>query len=422
MDPLPGPERPQLHEGLALARANRPAEAIPLLQLALVEEAPEHVEARLALADCLLETGDPNRAIQQLRRVLRLDPACFGAYERLAALHRTCGHHEALKALLDAWILQEPERPELRWERGTRQILDGRYAEGWEALEARFQVKGRVISQVGPFSQPAWDGRPFPGRTLLLHWEQGLGDTLMFIRFAALAKARGGRVVAVVQPPLVHLLRTCPGLDEVLADGTPLPSFDLQLPLMSLPRVLGLHAEADLPREIPYLEVPAQVPGRERIRALIPPTPDQVRIGYVWAGGSAYLNDAARSLPPDELAPLAALPGVAWFCFQVPRPDSAPLPSVLLGGAFSDFADTAFALAHMDLLITVDTSIAHLAGALGLPTFLLLNRGADWRWGLEGEATPWYPTFRLYRQPAPGDWKSVIQHLLRDLAGDQPGR
>ena len=421
MQPLHGERSPDLQRGLDLARQGRAGEAAPLLRMALLE-APTDLEARLCFADALLALGDPNQAIHHLRRALLQDPGCEGAYERLAPIYRACAAHRALGDLLTQWRTVAPDRPELRWEEGALAFLEGRFDAAWEAMEARFQVKGQVISLMGPFDRPAWDGRPFPGQTLLLHWEQGLGDTLMFIRFARLAKSRGGRVIAVVQPPLVPLLEGVEGLDEVVPDGAPLPAHDLQLPLMSLPRVLNIHRPEDLETPGPYLKVPAHSPNREMLSRVLRPHPGRRRIGYLWAGGAAYLNNATRSLPPEALAPLGALADCDWHCFQLPAPAAQPLPSTVLGPWLTDFSDTAFALAQMDLVLTVDTALVHLAGGLGLPARLLLPLGADWRWGREATRTPWYPTVRLVRQPRPGDWAAVIDAVLADLGGPQEGR
>jgi hypothetical protein len=387
------------------------------LKQALLEQ-PEDLEARLALVECLLRRGDLDQAIHHLERVLRLAPRHAQAFRRLIEIRTVARDRAGALAVLERWIAAEPERADLVWERGTMHLLEGRFREGWEDLEARFRVEGRIVSMMGPFPQPAWTGEPFPGRTLLLHWEQGLGDTLMFIRFARAAKARGGRVVAVVQPTLVDLVATCGGVDEVVADEAPLPPFDLHLPLMSLPRVLGVD-EASIPAEVPYLAVPGHIPNRTALETLLSEPTEQVRIGYVWRGSLHHVNNPVRSLPDEAVAALGILPGVAWHCFQVPAPDFLPLPSVPLSPLLSTFSDTAYALSRMDLVLTIDTAVAHLAGALGIPTFLMLPFGSEWRWQWDRMDSPWYPTLRIYRQVAPGDWGSVIAAIVADLSGGE---
>jgi hypothetical protein len=287
---------------------------------------------------------------------------------------------------------------------------------GWELYEVRFRVKDQPLFLNEPFQEPLWDGEPFPGKTLLLHWEQGFGDTLMFIRYAPRVKALGGRVVVLAQKQLADLVGTCAGIDQIVAQGDPLPPFDLQLPLLSLPRVFRTRLES-IPAEVPYLNVPAKVPHREQLAQVLAVSEGRVRIGYAWAGHPVYLNDKNRSIPPAALAPLAALPGVAWHSFQMPPVEPCPLPSVPLSSLLTDFSDTAYALSGMDLVITVDTALAHAAGALGIPTLLMVPFDPDWRWFLGRTDSPWYPTLRIYRQPRPGDWGSVIQEILSDLDG-----
>jgi hypothetical protein len=400
-------------QGHALVAAERFEAAEPLLRQALVERSGDH-GTRLDLVDCLLRRGDLAQALQHLDRILRAEPAHARALQRTLDVYTACRDRDGVIRILDRWLAVEPQRHDLRWERGTTHLMEGHYLQGWEDIEARFLVKDQIVSMMGPFAQPLWDGAPFPGKTLLLHWEQGLGDTLMFIRYAKRVKALGGRVVAVVQPTLVDVVGACEGIDEAIADEAPLPPFDLHLPLMSLPRIFRTDATS-IPAEVPYLRIPARVPNGEALQALLASSEGRVRIGYAWAGSPRHLNDAIRSMPPDQLAPLAELPEVAWHCFQMPPPERHPLPSVALGPLLSSFSDTLFALSHMDLVITVDTALAHAAGALGLPTFLMLAFGSEWRWQWDRPDSPWYPTMRIYRQPEPGAWEVVIQEILRDL-------
>jgi Tfp pilus assembly protein PilF len=403
--------------GLALSRQEQYGEAEGCFRRALAQQ-PQDIYARLALAECQIQTNRPEEALAQLERILAAAPAHVAAFKRMAMVHHLSGNWAGLLATLDRWIAAVPNSPEQRWERGSLRMFEGRLIEGWEDFEARFQVEAQRVSLLGPFKEPRWTGEPFPGKTLLLHWEQGFGDTFMFIRFAKLAKARGGRVVAVVQPILADVIATCEGLDAVYRHGEELPPFDLQLPVMSLPWVFRTE-EATIPAEVPYLGVPEVVPNREVFQRIFAIPTDRIRIGYVWAGNSGNLNDHTRSMPFDSLAPLAALPGVAWHCFQLPVPEAQPLPSVPLSPLLSSFSDTAFALSHMDLVLTVDTAVAHLAGALGLPTFLMLRYGSEWRWQMDRPDSPWYPTMRIYRQKAPGDWDSLVAQIVADLGGEE---
>ncbi|HJV22379.1 MAG TPA: tetratricopeptide repeat protein [Holophagaceae bacterium] len=414
-EPLPESTEELAAKGLELVKAERFEEAEPLLRLALVERSDD-IPLRLAHVECLLRSGDLGLALRHLDRVLRSEPAHFGALQRMLDVYTACRDRLGVIRTLDRWLAVDPHRPDLRWERGTMHLMEGHYLQGWEDIEARFEVKDQIVSMMEPFQQPRWDGSPFPGKTLLLHWEQGLGDTLMFIRFAKQVKALGGRVVAVVQPGLVDLVAACEGIDEALADEAPLPPFDLHLPLMSLPRVLRID-EHSIPAEVPYLRIPEVVPNREALHRLLSAPTENVRIGYVWAGSPRHLNDAIRSMPPEVFAKLGALPGVTWHCFQLPVPATLPLPSVEVSPLLRNFSDSAYAMGFMDLVITVDTAAAHLAGALGIPTFLLVAFGSEWRWQWDRRDCPWYPTLRIYRQPEPGDWDTPIREILADLSG-----
>lgn len=408
---------PELLLGLGLAGAERFGEAEGHLRNGLVEQ-PDDFPARMALAECLLRKGDLDQAIHHLERVLRIEPANTAALQRLIDVHTACRNRQGVLRVLDRWLTVAPDSPHLRWERGIMHLMEGHLPEGWEDIEARFLIKDQVVSMMEPFEQPRWNGEPFPGKTLLLHWEQGLGDTLMFIRYAKWAKARGGRVVAVVQPTLVDLVATCEGIDEVVPDESPLPPFDLHLPLMSLPRVFRTD-EATIPAEVPYLRTPDRVPNRAVLHQILTIPTEQVRVAYAWTGNPHHLNNQMRTVPPETFARLGEMLGIAWHCFQVPAPKDLPVPSVPLSSLLSNFSDTAYALSFMDLVITVDTALAHLAGALGLPTFLMLPFGSEWRWQWDRPDSPWYPTMRIYRQNSPGDWDSVITGMARDLSGEQ---
>jgi hypothetical protein len=237
----------------------------------------------------------------------------------------------------------------------------------------------------------------------------------MFVRYAPLVKALGGRVILAAQRPLAEVVATCPGIDEVIPKGGSVPPFDIHFPLLSLPWLFRTEL-ASIPAEIPYLRVPPHVPNRQGLMDQLALGEGQIRVGLAWKGSGDHPRDAQRSMPTATLSPLAALPGVAWYSFQREDDLVDPFPGILpLGPLLSTFSDTALALQAMDLLITVDTAVAHLAGAMGIPTLLLVTNIPDWRWLMDRDDSPWYPTLRLYRQPAPGDWNSVVQCVLSDL-------
>jgi hypothetical protein len=306
-------------------------------------------------------------------------------------------------------------RAEEQWELSNLSLLFGDMLKGWEQYEARLHLPANSKPQSHP-DHPRWEGEPFVGKTLLVDWEQGIGDTLMFVRYAPQVKALGGKVLWSVQPSLADVVATCPGVDEVIPMGRPLPPFDLHVPLLWLPWVFKTDLTS-LPAEIPYLHVPGHVPNRQRLSEVLEASVGRARIGLAWAGNPVHVRDKERSMPAAVLEPLAALQGVAWHSFQFGPLEDVPLPGVIqLAPLLGSFSDTALAVAAMDLVITVDTALAHLAGAMGIPTFLLLHTFPDWRWFLGRQDSPWYPTMRIYRQPHPGDWESVLRQVISDLS------
>lgn len=301
------------------------------------------------------------------------------------------------------------------WDQSFATLVRGQLPLGWDQYEARLKVPGLITPQRA-FTHPRWDGRPFPGRTLLLHYEQGLGDTLMFVRYAPMVKALGGTVLLAAQAQLADLVATCEGLDGIVPKGTAPPPFDVHFPLLSLPWLFRTDL-VSIPAEVPYLRVPDRVPHREDLDEVLARGEGRIRIGLGWQGSPAHPRDRERSIPAPTLAPLAALPHVAWYSFQREEGLELPFPEVQdLGDLLGDFSDSAHAVAAMDLVITVDTALVHLAGALGVPALLLLTAVPDWRWLLDRADSPWYPTVRLYRQPRPGDWDSVVRRVIADLS------
>ncbi len=379
--------------------------------------APERNDARLGLAECLVKQHAFDGATQVLKAMLQQDPASIQAHQMLGQIFHRLGRWSEFQKEIDRRIRIVPDCPYVDYERGYLGLLSGDMPGGWRGFEARWRVP-RLVAPQRSFPQPRWDGAGFQGKTLLLFHEQGYGDTLMFARFAPMVKALGGRVLLEVQPALAELVATCPGIDAVIRHGDPIPPFDLQLPLLSLPAVFGTKLET-IPATIPYLDIPGHVPNREWIVRVLAAANRCVRVGLAWAGNSAHRNDDVRSIPAAKLRPLAALPNVFFFGFQIQAPQPAPLPGFVdMGPWLSNFSDTAYALGGMDLVITVDTALAHVAGAMGIPTLLLLAYGPDWRWMMGRDDSPWYPSMRIYRQSTPGDWDEVIRKVVGDLSAD----
>lgn len=383
---------------------------------ARIRQAPDRVDLLVDKGGLLARLGRVEEAQAAWRQALALDPAHPPAHMALIQSLYEQGRWDAYEAEVARCEVLRPGAPFLTYERGYLDLLRGHMAEGWQRWEARLEVPG-FIPPGKQFPQPRWQGEPFPGRTLMVVFEQGFGDTLMLARYLPRVKALGGRVHFLVQPQMAYLLTTLRGVDEIVPFGEPVPPFDLQVSTFSLPALFGTTLET-VPADIPYLDVPPAVPSKAALVQALAPSEGRVRVGLAWGGNPAHPRDAQRSIPAHRLDPLGDLEGVAWHSFQLGREDRPQLPGLVdLQPFLRTFTDTAYALSGMDLLITVDTALAHLAGALGVPTLLLISYAPDPRWMLDREDTPWYPATRLYRQPRPGDWEAVIQRLLTELRG-----
>lgn len=351
-------------------------------------------EALRAYAHVEAVTGNPvdDSAVNQgmaLQRLNRLDEA-LQRYERALALN--------------------PDNVAAHWNRALALLVTGRLAEGWDEYEWRWRL---AESTPRPFTQPLWTGEALTTETLLLHAEQGLGDTLHLARYLPLVAARVKRVILECQPPLRRLIAASFPSVTVAPSGEPLPTFDRHLPLLSLPRIFGTDLNT-IPATVPYLRAPdgATLPSRH---------PGALAVGVVWGGDPAHANDQRRSLDPHTLAALLALPDLNLYSLQKgarAHELAAADPNgrvIDLGPTIADFTDTAAVLRCLDVVVTVDTSVAHLAGALGCPVCVMLPYSPDWRWLLDRPDSPWYPSARLFRQSAPGDWSGVLHTVANHL-------
>jgi Tfp pilus assembly protein PilF len=408
------PDDAELHNGrgVALLELRRPMEARDEFVRALAAD-PDCLDALGNLGNALFKLNRPEEAIAAYDRALKIVPDNAPLLtNRAIALRRLDRPQEALMSATRAIAAQPNFAPARFVEAGVRLYL-GDFAGGWRGYEWR--RGGAFTMQRRKLAAPLWLGeQPLAGKTILLHAEQGFGDTIQFVRYAPLVAARGARVIVEVQPPLVPLVSGMTGIAAVLGRGAQLPPFDLHCPLPSLPLAFRTALET-IPASVPYLAPPQH--RAESWRARLPRC--RPLIGLVWAGERAHDNDVNRSMRLETLAPLLDLPDVQFVGLQHDvRESDAPLLAqrtdvVSIGQQFTDFADTAAAIAALDLVIAVDTGVAHLVGALGKPLFLLLPFAADFRW-LRGRAdSPWYPTARLFRQPRFGDWASVVE-MVRD--------
>ena len=368
---------------------------------------PAYLNAHYALGNACYELRDFERAESVYRQALELNPQDHELWNNLGrALEALLRTGEALAAYERAIELQ-PEFSLARSNHALALLSLGRLQEGLREYEWRWR---KIPPR--PYTQPFWRGQPIPGKSLLVCAEQGFGDVIQFARFLPQARALAGQVILECQTPLKRLFEHARCADTVIAVGETPPLFDYYVPVMSLPLVLGTTLET-IPRE-PWLIAPVA-------ELLLPVPSGHLKVGLAWAGSAANFNDARRSIPFAELQPILAVPGVSFFGLQVPiRPEDQPPVSatpqlVPLTERLTDFYDTAGYLGQMDLVLSVDTAVAHLAGALGRPTWTLLPHPGDWRWLLERADSPWYPTMRLFRQAQAGQWQPVIARAAEEL-------
>ena len=337
------------------------------------------------------------------------------AHLRLGRELQDQGRIEEALARYDRALALRPDFADAHVAKGMYLLLRGHYADGWQSYEWRWRME-TFSSPKRNFTEPQWHGEALNGRRILLHGEQGFGDCLQFLRYVPMVQAAGGVVVLEIQGRLMRICALLPGVTELIAYGQPLPAVDCHCPLLSLPLAFGTELES-IPFEVPYLSIPAE--AGERARRIAWPV-DGLRVGLVWAGSENHLKDKVRSLALAMFEPLLALEGVHFFSLQMgeaAKQCSASDRRITdLGPMTRDMADTAAQLAQLDLVISVDTSVAHLAGALGKPFWVLLSDVADWRWLRSREDSPWYPTARLFRQQERGNWNEVVERVGAELA------
>jgi len=442
------PKMPMLYNnlGLVLQAQNRIDEAVKQLERA-VKLDRQYVDAYSNLGNAYRRAGKFDAAIKSFERALKLNPAFIQALGNLGNTYLDMGRlEESEKAYRDGLALL-PEQPDLyynlgrtlyeqgRWDDAEESfrktlslnhayplahwnlshvmLLHGRFREGWLEYEWRWHCPG-FTTQIPKFDEPRWDGKDISGKTLLVYAEQGFGDTIQFVRYLPGLSARGCRVIFLCQPELARLLRDISGIEGIVTEWTALPEFDLHTPLMSLPMLLGMKEETDIPSDFPYITPPADGSGA-------PSCGDGFNVGLVWAGRESHLVEAQRSLDLVQLKPLTEVAGCRFFALhEDDRSEELAAAGMAdtvtdLSGQLSDFGDTARVIAGLDLVIGVDTAVVHLAGALNVPVWTMLAKIGDWRWMLEREDTPWYPAMRLFRQTERGDWSPVIARIVREL-------
>jgi tetratricopeptide (TPR) repeat protein len=405
--------------GNAEAAQKKPDQAIASYQQALRLN-PNHVKAHYNLGIALAEQDRLDEAIASYRQALRIQPNHGEALGNLGHALRAQGKLDEAMAVYQQLVEQSPDSPEAHMSRALVWLLLGDYERGWPEYEWRWKTKEFAGP---PLEKPKWNGTDLTGKTILLTAEQGMGDVIQFARYAPLVKARGGEVIVACPKKLIPLLQTCAGIDSLTAQGEPLPEYDLHASLMSLPAILGTTL-ATVPSKVPYLSADRALV--ERWRSDLAEFPG-FKIGIAWQGNPQHRGDRQRSIPLSAFEPLAKLSGVHLISLQKGSGTeqlaavAERFPVIDLGNRLDTgdaaFLDTAAVLFSLDLVITIDTSLAHLASALARPAWIALGCGsADWRWLLQRDDSPWYPTLRLFRQRRAGDWREVIERMSSEVA------
>jgi len=357
-------------------------------------------------------------AISELRNAINLRPDYAEAYVNTGITYQSKGALEQALFSYQKAIALDPENANAHFHHSFALLLGGNLEEGWKEYEWRLLRQEWKRAHRYQYHAPSWDGSAFSGKTLFIHAEQGLGDTLQFIRYLPMVKGLGGKVIFETGKPLFNLFRDFPGIDRLVtvsSKGHPVSGYDLYAPLMSIPGLLRTTLET-IPQNVPYIYAAPEKAADWQARL-----GGGIKVGLVWAG-KPVVNDN-RPCPLKCFLPLFDVHSIRLFGLQKGQAacqlQGLPKGSEMinLGEEFDDFTDTAGAIENLDLVISVDTSVAHLAGAMGKPVWTLLPFAPDWRWLLGREDTPWYPTMRLFRQPEPGNWDAVFQRIVKELRG-----
>lgn len=402
----------RIHLGDVLLAANRLEEARQQYEQVVLLQ-PDHAVTHSNLGGLLQNLGQSEEAIARYEQALRLQPDYAEAHRNLGTVLQKLDRPEEASRHYEQALALDPRDAEAHLNLALNQLRQGDFAAGWANHEWRWRFD-RFSSPRRNFPQPQWNGEPLHGQRILLHGEQGLGDCLQFLRYLPMVQARGGTVILELPAGLRRLAAELAGV-ELIVFGDPLPRFDWHCPLMSLPRAFDTNFQ-NLPATVPYLTIPAEA---ARKASAFPWPTEGLRVGLVWAGSPKHANDRQRSLALSHLLPLVGIEGIHFFSLQIgaAAQQLASVTSAItdLAPVTTDMADTAAQMEHLDLVIGVDTSVTHLAGALAKPTWLLLPRCADWRWFTEREDSPWYPTMRLFRQRKSGNWSEIVDRVSSAL-------
>jgi tetratricopeptide (TPR) repeat protein len=419
---MPGSVKGWFGKGRALVALKRLEEADTVLRRC-AELAPRDPNVWLELARAHLGRNDPSSALADAKRATELRPGAIECAVVLADAHQQLGEFAEAERLVRNALTARPDMAALRYRLAQLRLAQGDYREGFELYESRIEVDAPNSIRRLSLPMPIWRGEDLVGKRILVLTEQGYGDHIQFCRFIGRLGEMAGGVVLAVSPPLVDLMRSLPCHIEITTQisGARASGCDYWTFVGSLPYQFKLDADAIPP--LPYLK--ADPAKRARWRERLAAVPGRRRIGLVWAGRPEHEHDRRRSIALEKLSPLARVPDIAWINPQPPRPTSSADPRIAgleiryFPDAPVDFDDSAALIAELDLLISVDTSPAHLGGALGAPTWLLLSTVTDWRWYLHQETSPWYPSMRLFRQRCHGDWDEVLNRVADALVGEE---
>jgi tetratricopeptide (TPR) repeat protein len=413
----PGYPEALSNRGSALERLNRYDEALASYDRALALR-PDFTEAHYNRGNVLKALKRYNDALASYDRALAMRPDHADAHNnRGQVLKELMRYEEALQAY-DAALAVQPKHVMAHCNASALRLLTGDFERGWVDYEWRW-LKESVVPTYRNFPQPIWrGGEAISGKTVLIHSEQGLGDTIQFCRYVPLVAAAGARVIFEVQTPLQGLMSGLPGASQVIAIGDALPTFDIHCPLLTLPLAFGTTLET-IPSRHAYLRAPVEHAAKWRAHLNGKPHP---RVGLAWSGNPRHERDQERSIRLRALLPLLGVSATFVSLQKEVFPEDARVLKerndiLHFGDELDDFSDTAGLMSELDLIIAVDTSVAHLAGALGRPTWILVTRVPDWRWLFDRDDSPWYPTVRLFRQDDTRQWDGVISHIREALAG-----
>ncbi len=400
--------------GTALIKKKQFDEAISCYQKAL-QVNPNSADIYNSLGVVFHKKRQYDQAIIYYKKALQLNSKFALAYCNIAKALYQIGQIEEAVIYYKKTLILEPNLSDAHHNMALSLLLSGDFEQGWKEYEWRKKLTNIYDRD---FSQPLWNGSDISGLTILLHAEQGFGDTIQFIRYAPLVAQRGARVIVECMKELRSLIRNVEGIDYILTRGEQLPKFDMHCPLPSLPLLFNTNMES-IPANIPYFT--ANTILVQRWRGKIHNDKSKLKIGLTWLGNPNHVNDETRSCSPKIFLPFDNLANITFYSLQK-RMSTEGIENLPKGiklvdytKEINDFSDTAAIIENLDLVISVDTSVAHLAGALGKPAWILLPFVPDWRWLLNREDSPWYPTIRLFRQPSLGDWGSIITKIKDEL-------